>query len=106
MLYFVGKPSSIYDKENPDWAPTQKLSYDFQRVTASTQERYNRSQERNEKRRRSEGAIALMELSKQVQATTEEPMDTDINVLNQTAKLVRLISLVITLLNSWKTRKH
>ena len=24
-LYFSGKPSSIYDKDNPDWAPSQKL---------------------------------------------------------------------------------
>ena len=27
-LYFSGKPSSIYDKDNPDWAPSQKLGYD------------------------------------------------------------------------------
>ena len=27
-LYFLGKPSSIYDKDNPDWAPSQKLGYD------------------------------------------------------------------------------
>ena len=24
-LYFLGKPSSIYDKDNPGWVPSQKL---------------------------------------------------------------------------------
>ena len=48
-LYFLGKPSSIYDKDNPDWAPSQKLGYDCNKVTESSQERYNRAQERVEK---------------------------------------------------------
>ena len=76
-LYFLGKPSSIYDKDNPDWAPSQKLGYDCNKVKESSQERYNRAQERVEKRRRSEGAIALMELSR---ATMEETMDAGVTV--------------------------
>jgi len=75
-LYFLGMPSSIYDKDNPDWAPSQKLGYDCNKVTESSQERYNRAQERVAKRRRSEAAIALMELSK---ATMEKTMDTGVN---------------------------
>ena len=63
-LYFLGKPSSIYDKDNPDWAPSLKLGYDCNKVTESSQERYNRAKERVVKRRRTEGAIALIELSK------------------------------------------
>ena len=70
---FLGKP--VYEKDNPDWAPSQKLGYDYNKVTESSQERYNRAQERVEKRRRSEGAIALMELSK---TTMEEIMDTGV----------------------------
>ena len=46
-------------------------------MTESSQERYSRAQERVEKRRRSEGAIALLELSK---ATMEETMDTGVSV--------------------------
>ena len=76
-LYFLGKPSSIYDKDNPDWAPSQKLGYDCNKVKESSQDRYNRAQERVEKRRRSEGAIALMELSK---ATMEETVDVGVSV--------------------------
>ena len=76
-LYFLGKPSSIYDKDNPDWAPSQKLGYDCNKVKESSQERYNRAQERVEKRRRSEGAIALMELSK---TAMEETMDAGVTV--------------------------
>ena len=45
-LYFSGKPSSIYDKDNPDWAPSQKLGYDCNKVTESSQKRFNRAQER------------------------------------------------------------
>ena len=63
-LYFLGKPSSIYDKDNPDWTPSQKLGYDCNKVTESSQERYNPAKERVVKRRRTEGAIALIELSK------------------------------------------
>ena len=32
----LGKPSSIYDKDNTDWAPSQKLGYDCNKVTESS----------------------------------------------------------------------
>ena len=76
-LYFLGKPSSIYDKDNPDWAPSQKLGYYLNKVKESSQDRHNRAQERVEKRRRSDGAIALMELSK---ATMEETVYAGVSV--------------------------
>ena len=76
-LHFVGKPSSIYDKDNPDWTPSQKLGYDCSKVKKSSQDRCNQAQERVEKRRKSEGAIALMELSK---ATMEETVDAGVSV--------------------------
>ena len=63
--HFLGEPSSIYDKTNPDWAPNQNLGYDFPGVSATCQERYERAQERSEKRRRGECASALLELSHQ-----------------------------------------
>ena len=65
LSHFLGEPSSIYDKTNPDWAPNQNLGYDFRGVSASSQERYERAQERSEKRRRGECASALLELSHQ-----------------------------------------
>ena len=64
LSHFLGEPSSIYDKTNPDWAPNPNLGYDFRGVSASSQERYERAQERREKRR-SECASALLELSHQ-----------------------------------------
>ena len=64
-LYFLSKPSPIYDKDNPDWAPSQKLGYDCNKVKESSQERYNRAQERVEKRRRSEGALLYWNCQKQ-----------------------------------------
>ena len=64
LLYFLGKPSSIYNTDNPDRVPSQNLGHDFQNVKAASQERYNRTKERNEKRTRSESAFALLELSK------------------------------------------
>ena len=65
LSHFLGEPSSIYNKTNPDWAPNQNLGSDFRGVSASSQERYERTQERSEKRRRSECAGALLELSHQ-----------------------------------------
>ena len=65
LSHFLGEPSSIYDKTNPDWAPNQNLGYDFRGVSVSSQERYERTQERIEKRRRSEYASVLLELSHQ-----------------------------------------
>ena len=34
LSHFLGEPSSIYDKTNPDWAPNQNLGYDFRGVLA------------------------------------------------------------------------
>ena len=66
LSHFLGEPSSIYDKTNPDWAPNQNLGHDFRGVSASSQERYERAQERSEKRRRGECVYtASLELSHQ-----------------------------------------
>ncbi|XP_074624071.1 uncharacterized protein LOC141882029 [Acropora palmata] len=63
--FISGEPSFIYDKTNPNWAPNKNLGYDFRGVSASSQERYERAQERSEKRRRGECASAVLELSHQ-----------------------------------------
>jgi len=63
--FISGEPSSIYNETNPDWAPNQNLGSDFRGVSASSQERYERAQERSEKRRRGECASASLELSHQ-----------------------------------------
>ena len=55
-LYFLSKPSPIYDKDNPDGAPSQKLGYDCSKVRESSQERYNRAHEKELKN--DEGARA------------------------------------------------
>ena len=65
LSHFLGEPSFIYDKTNPNWAPNKNLGYDFRGVSASSQERYERAQERSEKRRRGECASAVLELSHQ-----------------------------------------
>ena len=50
LSHFLGEPSSIYNKTNPDWAPNQNLGYDFRGVSASSQERFERTQERSERK--------------------------------------------------------
>jgi len=65
LSHFLGEPSSIYNKTKPDQEPNQNLGYDFRGVSASSQERYEQTQERSEKRRRSECASALLKLSHQ-----------------------------------------
>ena len=54
---------AIYDKNNPDWALNQNLGYDFRGVSVTSHELYERTQGRSEKRRRSECASALLDLS-------------------------------------------
>ena len=62
LISFSGKPSAIYDKNNPDWALNQNLGYDFSGVSVTSHEQYERTQGRSEKRRRSECASALLDL--------------------------------------------
>ena len=76
VLSFSGKPSSIYDKDSPDWAPSQNLGHSYQKVSASSEERHKRTQERCEKRKSSESAMALLELSKETKEA-EEPIFDD-----------------------------
>ena len=63
LISFYGKPSAIYGKNNPDWAPNQNVGYDFRFVSVTRHERYERTQGRSEKQRRSECACALLDLS-------------------------------------------
>ena len=53
----------IYDKDNPDWCPNQKVGHNYSQTKTCSLERYNRTVERIENRRRSESAIALLELN-------------------------------------------
>ena len=75
VLSFSGKPSSIYDKDSPDWAPSHYLGHSYQKVSASSEERHKRTQERSEKRKRSESAMALLELSKEIKEAGEPIFD-------------------------------
>ena len=78
VLHFLGKPSSVFEKDNPDWAPSQNFGYDYNKVTESNRESYNLVQEKVEKRPVSEGAIALMALSR----TTIEEIMVNVEELN------------------------
>ena len=63
LISFSGKPTAIYDKNNPDCGPNQNLGYDFHGVSVTSHERHERTKGRSEKRRRSECASALLDLS-------------------------------------------
>ena len=69
----TGKPSSLCDRNNHDWAPSQYLGH--QSVEKLDIQRYPRVNEREEKQRRSECAAALSALSAQTtRAELEESM--------------------------------
>ncbi|XP_054644804.1 phospholipase A and acyltransferase 1 isoform X1 [Dunckerocampus dactyliophorus] len=65
--HFVkGKPSALYDVENEDWAPTQNLGRKKVKEKATPPKpRSKRTELREEKRRRTEGAEALLVLRNQ-----------------------------------------
>ena len=81
LISFSGKPSTIYDKNNPDWAPSQNLGYDFRGVSVTSRARYERTQGRSEKRRRSECASALLDLSCHQPSDEIEDVDEDLSLI-------------------------
>ena len=84
IILFAGKPSSLFDKENTDWAPNQKLGHNSLKKT--NQERAERYSSIQEKRRRRESAQALAQL--QFCNEEEQIIDND----RATATKVREIS--------------
>ena len=81
LISFSGKPSAIYDKNNPDWAPNQNIGYDFRGVSVTSHERYERAQGRSEKRRRSECASALLDLSRHQPSDEIGDVDEDASLI-------------------------
>ena len=88
-LSFLGSPSELYDKTNPDWAPTQNMGHGKIKNTKAASERDARSKERCIKRKRAEVAAQAqyIEESANVQLneepedeTTEPPHGTQMNL--------------------------
>ena len=62
----LGKPSALQEVHDEDWAPTVNLGHNkVKRKTEAAKERDQRSNMREEKRRKSEGAEILLSLHKQ-----------------------------------------
>lgn len=59
---FIGKPASLFDTDNPDWAPSQKIGHSYSEVKPNSVERHTRLKDGAEKRARSESALALLQL--------------------------------------------
>lgn len=68
LLLFIGSPSDLYDKTNPDWAPTQNMGHDKLKNTKVATERSARAKERGVKRKIAEATQAFEEPG-------EEPSD-------------------------------
>ena len=64
VISFAGKPSALTDVSNPDWAPNQNLGHEYSETKVESKRRHERLHEREEKRKRSASALALLELSK------------------------------------------
>ena len=75
---FSGQKADLYDKTNPDWAPSLKLGHDS--VDSNSSKRYERTKGRLEKRKRMESAQALISL--QTAATESEYIDMEVIVSN------------------------
>ena len=62
-----GQPSQLYDDSNPDWAPSLELNMGWvgsnDQPAHCSQSRYERIQQRREKRRRVEACEGLLSLS-------------------------------------------
>ena len=60
--YFAGKPASLYDKTNCDWAPTVNLGHDKFKPSfgATSSSRYERTVDRAETKSRLDMANTLL----------------------------------------------
>lgn len=82
LKYFVihlitGKPAKLYDKANPDWAPTQKMGHEklVLKVSDIDLSRHERAAERGKKRKQFEKEKAMQRAEKFARAeelATEE----------------------------------
>lgn len=85
LLCFSGKPSTLYDATNPDWAPTVKMGHGKvdQQSTRHVVDRYKRSQGRVVKKQRVDATKALLQLQTEEaideQTTCEVPTQTDMD---------------------------
>ena len=72
LVLFAGKPCKPTDINNPDWVPNQKLGHGYSETKPESRGRHERVLEREEKRKRSESALALLELSQADRMAEEE----------------------------------
>lgn len=72
--HFVsGQPTHLYDTEDADWAPSLNLGHNsYKNVDGKRKDRYDLIKE---KRRKSEGAQALLELQNLTEFLQEEPVE-------------------------------
>ncbi|XP_041347065.1 uncharacterized protein LOC121366856 [Gigantopelta aegis] len=90
-LHFInGKPSALYDKTNPDWAPTLHLGHDKFKLTTGKENssRHERIIGRTTKRKRTEAAQSLLSLQDVIvedQSTEVEPSDDTTTKESQTS---------------------
>ena len=59
LWLFIGSPSSLYEKTNPDWAPTQNMGHAKIVNVKIASDRHSRAKERGVKRKLAEEAKAL-----------------------------------------------
>ena len=87
----LGSPSPLYDKTNPDWAPTQNMGHDKIKNSKISSDRNARAKERGIKRKRAEVAAQThcieepcnIELNEEPEEeTSEQPHGTQINIIH------------------------
>ena len=87
----LGSPSALYDKTNPDRAPTQNMGHDKIKNSKISSDRDARAKERGIKRKRAEVAaqthcieeLCNLELNEEPkEETTEQLHGTQINIIH------------------------
>ena len=60
MFVSIGKPSSLYDTSNPDWAPSKRLGGAPEGTTVIAEGRYERALQREEKKKLREASEPIL----------------------------------------------
>lgn len=91
LWLFIGSPSALYDKTNPDWAPTKNMGHTKIVNVKIASDRHSRTKKRGVKRKLAEEAKALEKPSDD--QLHDEPEQTEHEIIEPRGKQVNIVYL-------------
>ena len=74
ILYFIGKPADLYDRNNPDWTPTQNMGHKKIKCRRPCREKKKGRRPCREKKKVGGCKCLLLEISQEVSNEGNKPL--------------------------------